>query len=47
LTDVIGPLVDHQTSSSLREKVVEEVAAIATGPAAARGSGLKRKRLGS
>ncbi|EEE59067.1 hypothetical protein OsJ_10865 [Oryza sativa Japonica Group] len=47
LTDVIGPLVDHQTSSSLREKVVEEVAAIAAGPAAARGSGLKRKRLGS
>lgn len=40
LTDVIVPLVDHQTSSSLKEKVVEEVAA---GSAAAGGSGLKRK----
>jgi hypothetical protein len=31
LTDVIGPLADHQVAASLKEKVVKEASDIATG----------------
>jgi hypothetical protein len=31
LTDVIGPLADHQVAASLKEKVVEEASDIAIG----------------
>jgi hypothetical protein len=43
LMDVIGPLVDHQASASLKQKAAEEVAAISSAPTATGGRGMKRK----
>ena len=42
-TDVISPLVDHQASASLKEKVAKEVAVLSSAPSIAWGSGTKRK----
>lgn len=39
LTDVVGPLVDHQTSASLKEKATLEAIGVAAATAAAAAAG--------
>nr|CAH66347.1 OSIGBa0104J13.7 [Oryza sativa] len=43
LTDVIGPLVDHQAAASLKERVVQETSDAATAVAASSGSRPQRR----
>lgn len=43
MKDVIGPLVDHQSSASLKEKIAEEIAVASSVPTVEGSSGTKRK----
>lgn len=46
LTDAIRPLIDHQTSSSLKAKVSQETAEVATAPSSSGTKATKRKWAG-